>query len=171
MSFETIRATRLPGLLAAGHTVIDVRSPAEYRAEHVIGAELHPLDQFHAKDFCLQNDPGDPVYLLCKSGARASMAAQKLAAEGHQRVFVVEGGTDAAKNAGVEIVYGTGSISIERQVRIAAGSLVCLGVILGLSIHTGFLSISAFVGAGLVFAGITDTCGMGVILAKMPWNR
>lgn len=171
MSFETIPAAQLPSLLAEGHTVIDVRSPSEYRAEHVQGAELNPLDTLDAEDFCTHNDPGFPVYILCKSGKRASMAAEKLVTAGHQSIFVVEGGTDAAKTAGVEIEYGQGSISIERQVRIAAGSLVVLGVVLGLTVHSGFLGISAFVGAGLVFAGITDTCGMGLMLAKMPWNR
>ncbi len=171
MSFETITAAQLPALLTEGHTVIDVRSPSEYRAEHVAGAELNPLDKIDAEDFCAHNDPGFPVYILCQSGKRASMAAQKLVAAGHQSVYVVEGGTDAAKDAGVEIEYGKGSISIERQVRIAAGSLVVIGVILGLTTHSGFFGISAFVGAGLVFAGITDTCGMGLMLAKMPWNR
>ena len=69
------------------------------------------------------------------------------------------------------MVRGRKAISLERQVRIAAGSLVVLGTALGAFVHPGFLALSAFVGAGLVFAGVTDTCGMGMMLARMPWNR
>jgi hypothetical protein len=83
----------------------------------------------------------------------------------------VEGGTDAWVAAGLPVVEGKGSISIERQVRIAAGSLVVLGIVLSLLAHPLFIGLSAFVGCGLVFAGITDTCMMGMMLAKMPWNR
>ena len=73
--------------------------------------------------------------------------------------------------AGLPVVRGKKAISLERQVRIAAGSLVVVGALLGWSVHPAFVGLSAFVGAGLVFAGITDTCGMGMILARMPWNR
>lgn len=171
MSFNTIAAKQLPALINDGHTVIDVRSPAEFKAAHVVGAELSPLDQLDVDAFCAENDLDFPVYILCQSGKRATLAATKLSKAGHPNLFVVEGGTDAAIQAGVDIEYGERCMSIERQVRIAAGSLVLVGVILGLGVHTGFLGISAFVGAGLIFAGMTDTCGMGLMLAKMPWNR
>ena len=88
----------------------------------------------------------------------------------HQRVNV-EGGTLAWEQAGLPVVRGKKAMSLERQVRIAAGSLVVLGTALGAFVHPGFLGLSAFVGAGLVFAGVTDTCGMGMVLARMPWNR
>jgi hypothetical protein len=82
----------------------------------------------------------------------------------------VEGGTLACVEAGVPVVRGRKAISLERQVRIAAGSLVLLGA--GLSfVHPAFVGIAAFVGAGLVFAGVTDTCGMGMLIARMPWNQ
>lgn len=166
MSFSTISAQEIPPLLASGARVIDVRTPAEYNGAHVEGAELHPLDQLDTGAFSEA-----PVYILCQSGKRASMAAQKLEAAGHEQVFVVDGGTDAAIQAGLPIIRGKGCISIERQVRIAAGTLVFAGILLGLFVHQGFFGIPAFVGAGLVFAGITDTCGMGMMLAKCPWNR
>ncbi len=166
MSFSTISVQEIPSLLETGARVIDVRTPAEYNGAHVDGAELHPLDQLDTSAFS-----GAAVYILCQSGKRANMAAQKLAAAGHEQVYVVDGGTDAAIKGGLPIIRGKGSISIERQVRIAAGALVFTGTLLGLYVHNGFFALPAFVGAGLVFAGITDTCGMGMMLAKCPWNR
>jgi rhodanese-related sulfurtransferase len=83
----------------------------------------------------------------------------------------VDGGTQAWEAAGLPIVRGQKTISLERQVRIAAGSLVVLGAVLGYFVHPYFIGLSAFVGAGLVFAGVTDTCGMGMLLARMPWNK
>jgi len=171
MTTESVQASELPRLLEGGHTVIDVRTPSEFRAEHVRGAEPHPLDQLDADEFCRHNDPGFPVYILCQSGKRACIAAEKLTAAGHKNAVVIEGGTNAAKAAGVDMEFGKGAISIERQVRIAAGALVFLGVLAGAFIHPWFLALPAFVGAGLAFAGLTDTCGMALMLAKMPWNR
>jgi hypothetical protein len=86
-------------------------------------------------------------------------------------VINIEGGTNACIVAGLPVVRGKKAISLERQVRIAAGLLVLLGVILGWLVHPAFFGLAAFVGAGLVFAGVTDTCGMGMILARMPWNQ
>lgn len=171
MSFKTVSAECLPRIVEERHTLIDVRSPAEFRAEHVSGAELYPLDQLDAQAFCQEHNPESPVYVLCQSGKRACTAAEKLIAAGHRNVHVVEGGTDAAKEAGVETLRGKGSISIERQVRIGAGALVVIGSLAGLVIHAGFFAVPLFVGCGLIFAGVTDFCGMGMILAKMPWNR
>jgi hypothetical protein len=85
-------------------------------------------------------------------------------------VVNIEGGTLACVEAGLPVVRGKKAISLERQVRIAAGSLVLLGAALSF-VHLAFIGLSAFVGAGLVFAGITDTCGMGMMLARMPWNQ
>jgi rhodanese-related sulfurtransferase len=146
--------------------LIDVRTPMEYRGVHADGVELMPLDRFDAE--ALPKD--EPVYLICKSGSRSRQAAQKLAAAGGRPV-VVEGGTDAWVAAGLPHTVGQAGMSLERQVRIAAGSLVLIGVVLGFVLHPAFFGLSGFVGAGLVFAGVTDTCGMGLMLAKMPWNR
>jgi predicted branched-subunit amino acid permease len=85
---------------------------------------------------------------------------------------VIDGGIGALNSAGVAIKQGGGTlISLERQVRIAAGSLVVIGVALGALVHPGFYGIAAFVGAGLVFAGVSDSCAMGMMLARMPWNN
>lgn len=166
MSFSTITAQEIPALLKSGARVIDVRTPAEFKGAHVDGAELHPLDQLDTAVFSEA-----PVYILCQSGKRADMAAQKLEAAGHKQIYVVDGGTDAAIEAGLPIIRGKGCISIERQVRIAAGALVFTGSLLGLFVDSRLLAIPIFVGAGLVLAGATDTCGMGMMLAKCPWNR
>ena len=112
------------------------------------------------------------VFLLCHSGSRAARAAEKLAREGFSQPIVVEGGTQSWVEAGLQVKRGTRkAISLERQVRIVAGTLVLTGAVLGWLLHPGFFGLSAFVGAGLVFAGITDFCGMGLLLARAPWNK
>ncbi|MEN8660967.1 MAG: rhodanese-like domain-containing protein [Lentimonas sp.] len=171
MNIQTIPASKLPELVTEGVHVIDVRTPAEFKSVHVIGAELHPLETFNAAEFCQQHGTEKPIYILCHSGKRAEMAAQKLITAGHQATYVVDGGTQAAIAAGVSLVQGRKTMSIERQVRIAAGGLVFVGTLLGLQVHMGFFAMPAFVGAGLALAGITDTCGMGMMLSKMPWNQ
>lgn len=171
MAVDKISASDLPKILESSHKVIDVRTPSEFRSEHVDGAELIPLDQLDANAFCKEHGTESPVYILCQSGGRATKAAQQLAEAGHQNTLVIEGGTSAAIKAGVPTVKGKQSLPIERQVRIAAGTLIFLGTLGGAFIHPAVLIIPAFVGAGLVFAGITDTCGMAIMLSKCPWNR
>ncbi|MGB1127371.1 MAG: rhodanese-like domain-containing protein [Opitutales bacterium] len=171
MSHQSAPASELERILREGHTLIDVRTPAEYRAEHVSGAESQPLSELNPSVFRGDRTADKPIYILCQSGKRAIIAAERLTAAGCPAPVVIEGGTDAAKTAGIDIVRGNGAISIERQVRIAAGMLVAIGSIAGLVIHAGFFILPIFVGSGLVFAGLTDTCGMGLLLAKMPWNR
>lgn len=148
--------------------VIDVRTPVEYRSAHATGARNIPLDSITPSAF-----PQDqPVYILCQSGGRATRAAEQLAAAGHTKAIVVEGGTQAWIAAGLPVTRGKGNvIGLERQVRIAAGSLVLTGFLLGWFVHPYFFFLSGFVGAGLIFAGITDWCGMGLLLAKAPWNK
>ena len=113
----------------------------------------------------------EPLYVICRSGGRGRQACEKFLQAGFSNVVNVEGGTTACVEAGLPVVRGRKAISLERQVRIAAGSLVLLGAVLGWFVHPAFVGLSAFVGAGLMFAGITDTCGMGMILARMPWNQ
>ncbi len=168
MATQTITATQLAEAAKAGTvTLIDVRTPAEFAEVHVEFAKNIPLDELDPKAV---NTGTNPVYIVCQRGSRGQKACEKLAAAGLTNAVNVEGGTLACVDAGLPVVRGRKMISLERQVRIAAGSLVLLGV--GLSFaHVAFLGISAFVGAGLVFAGVTDTCGMGMMLARMPWNR
>ncbi len=113
----------------------------------------------------------DPLYLICRSGSRGRQACEQFLAAGYHNVVNVEGGTLEWERAGLPVVRGKKTVSPERQVRIAAGALVVLGTGLGGFVYPGFLALSAFVGAGLVFAGITDRCGMGMLLARTPWNR
>jgi len=96
---------------------------------------------------------------------------QKLKSAGFEKVVNVEGGTSAWNDSGLPVITGKKAMSLERQVRIAAGSLVVIGAAVGHFMHPGGFALSAFVGAGLVFAGVTDTCGMGMLIARMPWNR
>ncbi|MBI5094935.1 MAG: rhodanese-like domain-containing protein, partial [Candidatus Hydrogenedentes bacterium] len=150
--------------------VIDVRTPAEFQEAHAFFAELTPLETLDPKRVA-KNAGAGTLYVFCRSGERATMACEKFIAQGINDVCVVQGGILAWEAAGLPVVRGRKVISLERQVRIAAGSLVLLGLTLGYTVHPGFIGISAFVGCGLVFAGITNTCGLGILLALAPWNQ
>lgn len=152
---------------------LDVRSPAEYRAVHATGAKLVPLDELQPRKLAAEHGISErnPAILLCAGGNRARKAAEKFHVEGIPHCLVVEGGTKAWEVAGLPVVRGQGMIPIERQVRIGAGTMVLAGVVLGSWVDPLWFFLSGFVGAGLIFAGITDWCGMGLLLAKMPWNR
>ena len=162
------------GAQSAGECFIDVRTPAEYEEIHAEGTRLVPLDRLDPKAImAARNGAGDqPLFIICRSGSRAAKACEQFAAAGFTNVQCIEGGTVAWEQAGLPIVRGTSKvISLERQVRIAAGSLILLGALLGVLVHPVFFALCAFIGAGLIFAGITDWCGMGMLLAKMPWNQ
>jgi rhodanese-related sulfurtransferase len=166
---QTVRAEELKKI-GEGAFLLDVRTPGEFKRFHVRGAVNLPLDGL-VTDRVRELAGGRPVYILCQSGGRAKTAAERLIAAGLSGVKVVEGGLLACRSCGVEIEEGAqGAIPLERQVRIAAGLLVLLGVVLGFSVAPGFYLLSAFVGAGLVYSGVTDTCGMSCVLARMPWN-
>ncbi len=155
--------------------VIDVRTEAEHAACHVPGVRLYPLQDIDPAVVLAEADKAGadtPIYVLCKGGGRAQQAAVKLAAANSAHpIVVVAGGTDACAASGMPVNEGKPMMSLERQVRIAAGGLVLTGVVLGYLINPGFFTLSGFVGAGLMFAGITDTCAMGMMLARMPWNK
>jgi len=174
MTITVIKPQELAGLCKQGEKIdlIDVRTPVEFREVHLKIARNVPLDQLdgaalmHARN----GSANEPLYVICRSGGRGQQAWEKFLKAGFTNVVNIEGGTMACVEAGLPVVRGKKAISLERQVRIAAGSLVLLGA--GLSfVHPAFIGLSAFVGAGLVFAGITDTCGMGMMLARMPWNQ
>lgn len=170
----TITPRQLADLRAAGKAVelIDVRTPVEFREVHVDFARNMPLDRLdpQAIQAGRLGRPSEPLYVICRSGSRGKQACEKLASAG-VNVVNVDGGTQAWEVAGLPVVRGQKTISLERQVRIAAGFLVLVGAVLALTVHPYFVGLSAFVGAGLMFAGITDTCGMGMLLARMPWNQ
>jgi rhodanese-related sulfurtransferase len=174
MSVTTISPRRLADLHKGGKVdLLDVRTPVEFREVHVEIARNLPLDQLDpvAVMQARNGKRDEPLYVICRSGSRGRQACEKFLAAGFTNVLNVEGGTLACVEAGLPIVRGKRTISLERQVRLAAGSLVLLGVLLGWLAHPAFLALSAFVGAGLVFAGVTDTCGLGLLLARMPWNQ
>ncbi len=154
--------------------LIDVRTPAEFAAAHVPGAQNAPVGTPELEAYVRKNCEADtPVFVICQSGGRSRLGCEKLAATGWD-VTSVDGGTAAWAEAGYPIERAPGArnvISIERQVRIVAGLLVAAGCGLGWTVHSGFFAIAAIVGAGLMFAGITDFCRMGLLLARMPWNR
>jgi rhodanese-related sulfurtransferase len=150
--------------------LVDVRTPAEHGEVHIAGSALMPLDRLDPEKV-REQAAGRPCVLVCGSGKRAEQARQKLAASGCSPLAVLEGGVTAWEAAGLPVERGRAVMSLERQVRVAAGLLVLTGVALGVAAHPAFFGLSAFVGAGLVFAGITDWCGMGLLLARMPWNR
>jgi len=153
--------------------LIDVRTPGEYGEVHAEIARLVPLGSLDPQGFlATRNSEGQAqVYFICRSGSRGRKACEKFVAAGFSNVANVEGGTEAWVREGLPVVRGTKGISLERQVRIVAGSLVLLGVVLGVLVHPYLLGLAAFVGGGLVFAGVTDTCAMGMLLSKMPWNK
>ena len=154
-------------------TLIDVRTPAEFNEVHLNCARNIPLDRLDPKAFVDENqiDEDQQVVLICRSGSRGKMACDKFQKNGFMNVINVEGGTEACLALDFEVTRGKKMMSLERQVRIAAGSLVVIGVALGLLVHPGFFGLAGFVGAGLVFAGVTDTCGMGMLISRMPWNQ
>ncbi len=153
--------------------LIDVRSPAEFQSCHPEGAQNMPLDRLDPVGFMkgLNGSPGTRIYLTCQSGTRAKMAQDKFAKAGYPGTIVVEGGLSAWKAAGLPVVEGKKSMSIDRQARIVIGALVLLGAVIGWTIHPLGYALSAFVGAGLIFAGVTDTCAIAILISKMPWNR
>jgi rhodanese-related sulfurtransferase len=151
-------------------TLIDVREPAEYTGEHIPGARLVSLSQFDPRK--VPQDEDTKVVLYCASGNRSKMAAQKLFDAGFNSVTHLDSGLGAWKSAGYPIkINRNAPISLMRQVQIVAGSLVFTGTVLGAFVSPWFLILSGFVGVGLMFAGITDTCMMARLLAKLPYNQ
>lgn len=172
---QTIDVKRLADQQSNGEIdLIDVRMPTEYREVHADGAVNVPLDSLNPDAVVgMRNGRSEePLYVICKSGNRSSKAVQKFLDAGFNNVVSVDGGTTAWVDARLPVVRGKKAISLERQVRIAAGSIALIGSVAAMVTGNVYLAgIPAFIGAGLAFAGITDTCGMGMMLSKMPWNQ
>lgn len=147
--------------------LIDVRTPVEFQEVHVERAENVPLQNLQPERW---KGSTSPVHVLCQSGARAQKACEQLMKAG-VAVVHIEGGTRACIDAGLPVVRGRKAVSLERQVRIVAGALLMLGVALAWWVHPAFVFLCGFIGAGLFYAGVTDTCFMGMMLARMPWNN
>ena len=150
--------------------MVDVREFAEYAGGRISGAKLLPLGELERRHAEL--DHTKPIYVMCRTGRRSGEAQKKLKALGFTNVVNVAGGFEAWKKEDLPFERDENAPwSLERQVRFTAGLLVLLGAVLTLLVHTYFIAIPIFVGAGLTFAGATDWCGMAMLLAKMPWNR
>lgn len=153
--------------------LIDVRTPAEYRSAHVAAARSEPLESLDANAIVSgRRSVNDSVYVMCRTGNRSEKACATFATAGYGDAVVnVEGGLVAWERAGLPLVRGRYILPLDRQVRIATGVLVLLGAVLGFLINPWFYALSAYCGAGLIFAGITDICPLSWTIAKMPWNQ
>lgn len=151
--------------------MLDVRTPGEYETVHIRGAYNVPLDHLgeHAQE--IGANVTDPVVLICQSGARGRKAEEALRQCTMINLHVLEGGINGWIAAGLPVERAAKRMSLERQVRIAAGAMVAVGGILALTVNPLFAIVPAFVGSGLVFAGVTDTCGMAMLLSRLPYNR
>jgi rhodanese-related sulfurtransferase len=167
MSLPNITPSEAKRLIDQGALLIDIRGADEHARERIPGARNRPVDRLTTLE------PGArPVIYHCKSGTRTRAQAEKLAAAAACEAYIVEGGIEAWKAAGLPVATDRSQpIEIMRQVQIAAGLLVLVGVVLSQLVAPVYIGLSAFVGAGLMFAGITGWCGMAKLLAVMPWNR
>lgn len=154
-----------------GIRLLDVRTPGEYENVHIRGAYNVPLDTLgeHGPDIRAHVD--QPVVLICRSGQRARKAEEALRNAGMPNLHVLDGGVNGWVAAGKTVQRGRERISLERQVRIVAGALAATGGILAVAANPLFGLLPAFIGSGLVFAGVTDTCGMAMVLSRLPYNR
>ncbi len=173
-SLTDISPEKLAQLAEEGSVdLIDVRTPVEFREVHAPMAQNIPLDTLEPSSIVNNRNGSDsqPLYFVCRSGTRSAQACRKMIDAGYPDVIQVRGGMSAWSESNLPVVRGKKAMSLERQVRIVAGFLVLVGGVLAMTVHPYFAALSALVGAGLAFAGITDTCGMGMLLAKMPWNQ
>ncbi|MGY2744070.1 rhodanese-like domain-containing protein [Pseudarthrobacter sp. O4] len=151
--------------------VIDVRSGAEFESLHIRGSYNVPLPLLAEHTGELASRLGSRVVLVCQSGVRAEQARQRLGAAGIDTAYVLTGGVPGFAAAGGDVVRGKGRWDMERQVRLAAGSLVVLGLAGGRFVSPKVRMLAGAIGAGLTFSAATNTCAMGKALSAMPWNR
>jgi rhodanese-related sulfurtransferase len=154
-------------MLAGGARLVDVRGADEHARSRIPGAINVPLDEIGRQPL-----PEGPLIFHCKSGMRTAANAGRLGEAAGGSAYVLTGGIDGWHAAGLPVAIDRGKpLEIMRQVQLVAGVLVLTGVVLGLLVAPGFFGLSAFVGAGLTFAGATGWCGMAKLLSVMPWNR
>lgn len=158
------------GLDQQAVTLVDVREPGEFAGEHIPGATLVPLSRFDLRN--IPQDGNTQLVLYCRSGNRSQVAAQKLLEAGFESVTHLSCGIGAWKEAGFSTIKNSNApISLLRQVQLMAGSLIVIGTVLGAFVSPWFLLLSGFVGAGLFYSGMTDTCMLGMMLSKLPYNQ
>jgi rhodanese-related sulfurtransferase len=168
----TLDATSLRELIDSGRAprLLDVRTPAEFETVHIPGAYNVPLDLLREHREELRKHLDEDVVLICRSGARASQAEQALTGVGLPNLKVLDGGMLAWQASNAPVKQGRQRWDLERQVRLVAGSIVLVSV-LGSVFVPGLKWVAAFIGAGLTFAALTNTCAMGMMLGKLPYNR
>lgn len=150
--------------------LVDVREQMEFAGGRVEGASLLPLGELEKRHTEL--DHSKPIYVMCRTGRRSGEAQKKLQALGFTNVINVMGGFEAWKKEKLPVERDEHAPwSIERQVRFTAGSLVLIGILLSLFVHPYFIALSGLIGFGLAFTATIDWCGMGLLIAKMPWNK
>jgi len=165
---KTIKANEVAG----GDLLLDVRTSGEFGYEHIEGSESDPLQGLDAAGWAAKLDGTRRCVVVCQGGVRAKQAAEKLEAAGAKNLVVLECGINGWKAAGKPCARGERRIlPLDRQVRIAMGLLVVAGVALGALVHPAWYALAAFVGAGMIFAGITDICPLAILIGKMPWNE
>ena len=172
MTIATLSPAEARDLIGRGARLIDIRDADEYAREHIPGAELMPLATL-TNGSALRANPEETIVFHCQAGSRTQNNASRLAqAAAPAQAKLLAGGIQAWKAAGLPVKEDKSQpLPLMRQVQIAAGALILLGVALGYAFSSVFFLLSAFVGAGLTFAGITGFCGMARLLALMPWNR
>ena len=153
-----------------GVRLLDVRTPGEYETAHIAGAYNVPLDTLseHAREI---RSVSSPVVLVCQSGQRAKVAEDALRKAGMANLHLLDGGLNGWIAAGQPVIRVTQRLSLDRQVRILAGALALAGGALSLLASAWFALVPIFIGSGLVFSGLTNTCGMALLLARLPHNR
>lgn len=170
MTIQEITPQELDGLPQGSCCLIDVREPIEHAEEHVNGALLIPLGELKASPEQLQEDR--PIVVMCRSGKRGEQALATLQDQGFTNTRNLAGGLLAWKDAGLPIVRGAKRrLPLMQQVQIVIGLGVLAGVVLSKVLHPNFLYLSAFFGAGLLFAGLSGWCGLAILMSKMPWNK
>ena len=176
--FSTISPQQLHEAKRRGQyaPVLDVRSVAEYRAGHIPGAQLIPIDSLSANALAHAfKRPSlgreETLYISCHTGPRALQAAGRLQQAGFDNLSLIEGGTQSWEQLGLPVERCGKALSLERQVQIAVGSLLVLKVFLGFSVHELFFALAAMIGIGLIVAGTTRWCGVARLIAYLPWNR
>lgn len=172
MQHEFIPAKKVKQILeeSSDCKIIDVREMSEFTHEHIEDSVHAPLSKFddHHQDI----NPNHDYFILCKSGNRACKAGDQLAALGFSNFKIIEDGIEGWKKANLPVLKGQSKVwSLERQVRFTAGLMVTVGLGVGYFYHPAGFLFSALIGIGLMFAAVTNTCGMGLMLAKMPWNQ
>jgi rhodanese-related sulfurtransferase len=153
--------------------LLDVRTPPEHAAAHVVGVKLMPLDDLDPRVFLAQRaDPTAPLYVICQSGTRAARAIEKFRAVGADHCVLVEGGTQAWIDAGLPVERGTSRVlPLIQQVHLVIGFFTALGAVLALTVDPRFALLALLTGCGLLVNGSTGWCGLALFLAKMRWNR